>query len=264
MNRFLRKSYNVFSYLFFDPLGKIRQYRALPVFLKNLRQFRSAPGSQLLPMRWADLYVTTADRYRQAGVARGHYFFQDLWAATKIYRKNIKRHTDIGSRIDGFIAHLLPFCRVDYVDLRKLESNVDNLHFIQGSILSLPFPDNSIESLSCLHVIEHIGLGRYGDPIDPAGHEKAALELARVLKPGGTLYLGTPVGQERVCFDAHRVFHPATVGKMFDGLELKELSLIDDKGERIIQNAATEQAAACRYGCGLFEFVKPTNRSNRA
>ena len=262
MKKLFHKAYNVFVYLLFDPLGKIQQYRALPAFLKNLLRFRSLPGGQTLPVRVTDLYITTADKYRQAGVAKGHYFFQDIWAATKIYRNNRKQHTDVASRIDGFVAHLLPFCKVDYVDLRKLENRVQNLNFIQGSISELPFPNNSVESLSCLHVIEHIGLGRYGDPLDPAGHEKAAIELTRVLKPGGTLYIGTPVGQERVCFDAHRVFHPTTVLRIFGDLELQEFSLIDDKGEHIIPNADIEQAASCRYGCGLFEFVKPANSNN--
>ncbi len=262
MKSFFLKAYNSFSYLFFDPLGKIRQYRALPVFLRNLLHYRSMPGSQKFPLRLSDLYVTTADKYKQAGIAKGHYFFQDIWAAAKIHKKNISKHTDVGSRIDGFVAHLLPFCQVDYIDLRKLESRVGNLHFIQGSILQLPFPDNSIDSLSCLHVIEHIGLGRYGDPLDPAGHENAATELTRVLKPGGSLYIGTPVGRERVCFDAHRVFHPNTVLKMFSDLELSEFSLIDDKGETIIPHADIGIAAACHYGCGLFEFVKPASLHN--
>lgn len=262
LKRILRSAYHTFNYLFFDPIGKIRQYRALPVFLNNLLHFRSMPGSQKLPFRLRDIYITTADKYRQAGIAKGHYFFQDIWAATKICRNNTTRHTDVGSRVDGFVAHLLPFCKVDYVDLRALESQVENLNFIQGSILQLPFQDNLVDSLSCLHVIEHIGLGRYGDPLDPTGHEKAALELMRVLKPGGTLYIGTPVGQERLCFDAHRVFHPETILRMFDGLELREFALIDDKGEHIIPNADIKQAASCRYGCGLFEFVKPANPRN--
>lgn len=257
MKLLLRRVYNIFSYLFFDPLEKIRQYRVLPVFLKNLLQFRVMHGGQKLPLRLKDIYVTTADKYRQAGVAKGHYFFQDIWAASKIYQKHIRHHIDIGSRIDGFVAHLLPFCKVDHVDLRPLESRVENLNYIQGSILQLPFADNSINSLSCLHVIEHIGLGRYGDPLDPAGYETAALELIRVLKPGGTLYIGTPVGQERVCFDAHRVFHPATIFQLFARLELQEFALIDDKGDCVIVNADVDQAASCRYGCGLFEFLKP-------
>jgi SAM-dependent methyltransferase len=164
---------------------------------------------------------------------------------------------DVASRLDGFVAHLLPFCHVTYVDLRPLTGTAPGLTFQQGSILDLPFAENSIISLSCLHVIEHVGLGRYGDPLMPDGYSVAAAELARVLKPGGTLYLGTPVGREHLCFDAHRVFDPLTIVECFSGLELVEFSLIDDAGFSVIPNAPFELARACNYGCGLFKFVKP-------
>ena len=257
MRKILLKVYSIFSYLLFDPIGKIQQYIALPVFAKNLFSYISLNKPNGIPLHFGDLYITTADKFRSAGTANGHYFFQDIWAAKKIYKTGVKHHVDIGSRIDGFIAHLLSFCQVQYVDIRVIDSKIDNLQFIQGSILELPYSDNSIDSLSCLHVIEHIGLGRYGDPIDPEGHIKAGQEMVRVLKPGGILYLGTPVGKERVCFDAHRVFDPKTILKIFEDLTLLEFSLIDDKGDQVLKNADLEAAATCRYGCGLFEFIKP-------
>jgi SAM-dependent methyltransferase len=168
----------------------------------------------------------------------------------------VKEHIDVGSRLDGFVAHLLPYCKVTYIDIRPLPIIVDGLEFKQGSILNLPFEDNSCETLSCLHVIEHIGLGRYGDDVDPCGHIKAAKELTRVLKPAGTLLIGAPVGRERLCFDGHRIFDPETLLSMFHGLELVEFSLIDDKGLLLIENATIEQARKCEYGCGLFQFEK--------
>lgn len=122
--------------------------------------------------------------------------------------------------------------------------------------MSLPFADNSISSLSCLHVIEHIGLGRYGDPVDPEGHIKAAAELVRVLQPGGKLYLGTPVGKETVCFDAHRVFYVETVLQMFSGLSLESFDFIDDKGAEIKSRVDYSAANTNRFGCGLFVFSK--------
>lgn len=256
MKKILSKCYSVFCYLLFDPIGKIQQYIALPVFIKNLYVYTSLNKPNGIPLHFGDLYITTADKFRKAGTANGHYFFQDIWAATKIYEAGIKYHTDIGSRIDGFVAHLLPFCKVQYVDIRVINTQIENLQFVQGSILDLPYPDNSIDSLSCLHVIEHIGLGRYGDPIDQEGHIKAGQEMVRVLKPGGTLYIGTPVGKERVCFDAHRVFNPTTILKIFEDLTLLEFSLIDDKGDQVLKNANLEAAATCTYGCGLFEFTK--------
>ncbi len=191
-----------------------------------------------------------------AGIMQGHYFFQDIWAAEKVFQKKPQLHIDIASRIDGFVAHLLPFCKVEYVDIRKMDSTLSNLVFKEGSILQLPYPDNSVTSLSCLHVIEHIGLGRYGDPIDPEGFAKAAAELVRVLAPGGHLYFGTPIGEEKLYFDAHRVFAVETILQLFQGLVLEEFSLINDRAREIIPNASYADANNCKYGCGLFAFTK--------
>ena len=123
-------------------------------------------------------------------------------------------------------------------------------------MLALPFADSTVKCLTSLHVIEHIGLGRYGDPVDPEGYKKAAREIMRVMDKGGRFILGTPVGRERLCFDAHRVFCPKTITSLFSELELIKFSLIDDKGDQIYENAAFENAMNCDYGCGLFVFEK--------
>jgi len=179
-----------------------------------------------------------------------------LWAAKYLYDNNIRYHVDVGSRIDGFVAHILPFCEVEYVDIRNLQSRINNLKFTRGSITNLPFNSESIKSLSSLHVLEHIGLGRYGDQIDPSGYSKGAKELSRVLARTGSLLLSTPVGKEKLYFNAHRVFDPYTIIKIFDELKLIEFNLIDDKAEKIIHNADLKDASKCTYGCGLFVFTK--------
>lgn len=249
-----------FNMFFFDPVLLIRRWQAIPDFLRNLVLYRKSNRIQSLDIKFKNIYYSSQDRYYTAG-GGGYYFFQDIWAAKKVLEIDRDRnegynHIDVGSRLDGFVAHLLPCCKVTYVDIRPLPITVEGLKFIEGSILKLPFENDSCETLSCLHVIEHIGLGRYGDKVDPDGHIKAAKELTRVLKPGGALLIGTPVGRERLCFDAHRIFDPETVLRLFDGLELVEFSLIDDKGLRVIENVTIEQARRCALGCGLFHFVK--------
>ncbi len=248
--------YFLFSFLLFDPLEKIRKFRALPIFVRNLLRYRTLNRQGSFKFRFRDLWYRTFDQLESAGVATGHYFHQDLWAARLVFARQVNRHVDVGSRLDGFIAHILPFCQVTYVDIRPLESAVEGLEFRQGSILHLPFADNSIPSLSCLHVIEHIGLGRYGDPVDPDGHVQAAGELVRVLQPGGMLLLGTPVGRERLCFDAHRIFDPQTVVDAFHPLVLEEFSAIDDYGSMCAPGTTLAEAQQFRYGCGLFRFHK--------
>ena len=142
-----------------------------------------------------------------------------------------------------------------FVDYRPLRVHLSNFLPLGGDIVRLPFRTGSITSLSCLHVLEHVGLRRYGDPINPEGSRTAATELQRVLKPGERLFLSVPAGRERVCFNAHRVFSPGTVKNFFQELQLKAFSLVDDAG-LFHEEISPEGVDNLDYGCGLFEFVK--------
>lgn len=145
--------------------------------------------------------------------------------------------------------------KIVFVDYRPLKVQLSNLSPLGGDIVRLPFHTGSITSLSCLHVLEHVGLGRYGDLINPLGSQLAAAELQRVLAIGGRLFVSVPVGRERVCFNAHRVFSPGTVRGFFQELRLEAFSLVDDAGQ-FNEEVPPEAAVDLDYGCGLFEFVK--------
>jgi len=127
---------------------------------------------------------------------------------------------------------------------------------VAGSILALPFADASVRSLSCLHVIEHMGLGRYGDPLDPVGTSKAEQGLVRVLAPGGSLFLATPVGYPRVCFNAHRIISAEAVREMFSNLDLVEFSSIHNDA-RFAEHLELSVFKSSKHTCGLFWFQKP-------
>lgn len=255
--RYARWLYHNFTSLFTDPLLMAAKWRGLPYFLRNgVRYRRAARDVPQFALRFGDVHYMSFDRFAPAGTARGHYFFQDLWAARKLYDWGVDRHVDIGSRVDGFVAHVLAFCEVEYVDVRPLEATVPRLTFRRGTLTALPYQDDALPSVSCLHVLEHVGLGRYGDAIDPSGHVRAAREVSRVLQPGARLLLGVPVGHERLCFDAHRIFDPNTVVELFGALRLEEFALVDDRGLELLEDASLEQAKACEYGCGLFVFRK--------
>jgi SAM-dependent methyltransferase len=236
-------------------LELVRALRGLPAFVRDGLRYGRRRTAGDLPLRLKYLYPILGDRYEQAGTARGHYFHQDLWAAKRIYRAQPSHHVDVGSRVDGFVAHLLVFRDVTVVDVRRLSGNVPGLTFEQGSITALPLPDDSVPSVSCLHVLEHIGLGRYGDPVDPDGWRRGLAELQRVLAPGGRLYLGVPIGTERLHFNAHRVFRPATIIAAASRLTLATFSYVDDAGD-LHENVEVERFPGAEYGCGLFEFRK--------
>jgi SAM-dependent methyltransferase len=253
---------NTTYFLLFDlfriagPGEVARRWRGLPSFFRNSGRWRQLGPPPSFRIRFSDAQFRTFERFENAGIAKGDYFLQDLWAARRLYQRGVRKHVDVASRIDGFVAHVLPFAEVEYVDLRPLESEIEGLRFVKGSILDLPYAASSVGSLSCLHVIEHIGLGRYGDAIDPMGYLKAARELVRVLAPGGELLIGTPVGRERLVFDAHRIFDPQTILDAFEGLELQEFSLIDGAGTRVREGVDIDEARRWESAHGLFVFTK--------
>lgn len=183
-----------------------------------------------------------------------HYFYQGAWLSRRLASLRPSKHTDIGSSV-MMISVLSAYVETDFVDFRPIKTTLSGLTPLAGNILALSFADDSIQSLSCLHVIEHIGLGRYGDPIDPFGSRKAAQELQRVIASGGKLYLSLPVGRERICFNAHRVHAPATVLEMFAQLALVEFSWVDDAGN-FHENTPVAEANGQEYACGMFLFEK--------
>ena len=226
---------------------------SLPWFVRSWRAYEALGGAAL---RVRDVQPCLDDRGDSAGSASGHYFHQDLWAARKVHASGVAEHVDVGSRVDGFVAHVAAFTDVVYVDLRPLEAKGHaHIKARVGTVLALPFDDRAVRSLSCLHVIEHIGLGRYGDPLDPDGSRKALAELQRVVAVGGDLYLGVPIGRERVCFNAHRVLSPRTVLGALDELTLVEFSAVDDAGD-LVRDARPDDFERADYSCGLFHLTR--------
>jgi len=192
----------------------------------------------------------------------GAYFHQDLFVANKIYKNNPTRHIDIGSRTDGFVAHMAVFREIELFDIRSQNSKVDNIVFKQADLMNLPNElINYCDSISSLHAIEHFGLGRYGDPIDYNGHVKAIENISKILKSNGKFYFSVPIGPQRIEFNAHRVFN---LGYLINLLEpkfiIENFSYVNDKG-LLFKNAnlSTDQIKSnfnCHYGCGIFELTK--------
>jgi SAM-dependent methyltransferase len=229
---------------------------ALPAFARGLLQFKRQNTLATFRPKLRHMYPILNERNQPAG-AIGHYFCQDLWAARKIFERRPERHLDIGSRIDGFVAHLLVFMPVTFVDLRPLEQPIDGLSFIHDDATTLGrFSDESVESISSLHAAEHFGLGRYGDAVDSTACFRFMRSLGRVLKPGGRLYFSVPVGRERVEFNAHRVFEIRTILNTFSVLRLVSFSLVGDNG-RLEEDIDPDHAPSSDFACGLFEFTKP-------
>ena len=183
-----------------------------------------------------------------------HYIYHPAWAARIVKDINSPNHTDISSTLH-FCSILSAFIPVDFYDYRPAKLNLKDLTCSRIDLTNLFFESNSLSSLSCMHTIEHIGLGRYGDPIDPTGDLKALDELKRVVKIGGSLLLVVPVGRPKIMFNAHRIYSFEMISEAMSGFFLKEFSLIYDNQE-FIRDANPEDVKTQNYACGCFWFIK--------
>ena len=256
MRSSLRRALAVAQLAGVDPLRLAASLSGIRPYLRDWREYKRSGGE----LRFRDALPALADRHAQSGTASGEYFHQDLWAARKIFLANPASHVDVGSRVDGFIGHLLSFRAVTVVDVRPLDSVVNSLTFVQddGSMLTT-FDDQSVESLSSLHAVEHFGLGRYGDPVDPSGHLRAIQSFARVCAPGGTVYFSCPIGEQRTYFNGNRVLDPVEVMERFSPLHLEDFAHVDAAGALCVGSSPLDLRSG-QAGCGLFEFRRVADR----
>ncbi len=236
---------------FVDPLRALNALVAFPRYFADWRSYSRLPGAEAI--RFVDTFPQVHD-WTEASTIDAHYFYVNGWAARRILANAPARHVDVGSQaiLANMLGAVVPTIFMDY---RPLRASLRGLTSVRGDILHLPLANDSIESLSCLHVVEHIGLGRYGEPLDPQGTKKAARELARVLAAAGNLYAALPVGRPRLCFNAHRVHAAETVRDYFFDLELVEFSGVHDDG-RFVQRVRLSEFRDSRYACGMFWFRK--------
>ena len=225
-----------------------RRFRHEFVRFKALSEARPARFA----LRWEDRYPCLDDR---TGITEfdHHYVYHTAWAARIVAHARPAYHVDVSSSL-YFCALVSAFVPVLFFDYRPARLFLSNLSGGRD-LTALPFASNSVPSLSCMHVVEHIGLGRYGDPLDPEGDLKAMTELSRVLAPGGSLLFVVPVGRPVIRFNAHRIYNPFQVIQSFAGLQLVEFSAVDDRGELQL-NIRPELMETAHYACGLFHFQK--------
>ena len=205
-------------------------------------------------------FLMLNDFYSESGVCSGDYFHQDLLVAELINKNNPKRHIDVGSRIDGFVAHVASFREIEVMDIRSLSmKNHKNIKFLNYDIMKdTKYPKT--DSLSCLHAIEHFGLGRYGDQINTKGHILALKNLISMLEKKGIFYLSFPIGQKNeVHFNNQRVFNPnyfLNLKIIKENLEFTRFDYVNKNGDLNCQKNILDFLNNEDYGCGIFTFKK--------
>lgn len=200
-----------------------------------------------------DIYPCLGDKLNKTPFDQ-HYIYHPAWAARVLYETKPEYHIDISS-ILSFSTIVSAFIPVKFYDYRPADININKLETGFADLVKLPFDDNSQPSVSCMHTIEHIGLGRYGDPLDPDGDIKAINELKRIVSNGGNLLFVTPVGQPKIEFNAHRIYSFENIIEYFFPLQLHQFSLVPDIGG-FIDNANPNLVKEQQYGCGCFWFKK--------
>lgn len=233
---------------------KIRFYRE---YLKFRRLALDNSKEKRFTVKWKDIYPCLNDNTSMTGFDR-HYVYHTSWAARVLAEKKVKKHIDISSDL-RFVTLVSAFIPIEFYDYRPANITLKNLTTKNVNILYLPFKDNSIESLSCMHVVEHIGLGRYGDSMDADGDIKAIEELKRVLKPGGILLFVVPIGKPKIMYNAHRIYSVAMIEEYFIDFHLLNISVIqyESKDEiGIVENPTREWIDQQEYACGCFLFTK--------
>ena len=234
-----------------------RWLRHQRMMLRLRQEFNSfselASKTQRFALHWEDRWLCLKDRTPSTGFDH-HYIYHTAWAARVVALNRPAYHVDVSSSL-YFCSLVSAFVPVKFYDYRPADLHLSNLSSQRADLLALPFDDASIRSLSCMHVIEHIGLGRYGDPLDPDGDLKAMAELRRVLSADGSLLFVVPVGKPRLCFNAHRIYSPLQILDYFCDLPLLEFSAVDDQGAFRQQVEPTDFAEAT-FACGCFKFTK--------
>jgi SAM-dependent methyltransferase len=254
----LKKFFRLFG---FDIIVFVNAIRGLGFYFRDYSKIKKQKGTDT-NFPFGKSYAILGDRFTESGTMKGHYFHQDLFVASKIFKNNPIRHIDIGSRNDGFVAHVAVFRQIEIIDIREQTSKVKNIVFRRADLMQLPDDMiNTFDSISTLHAIEHFGLGRYGDPIDYNGHLKAIDNITRMLQSGGKLYFSVPIGRQRIEFNAHRVFSIQYLLDIFKAnYNLITFSYVDDKGDFhedvIINQTDMYRNYGCNYGCGIFELTK--------
>lgn len=225
-------------------------------FLKDFHAFKKASqvAGRMLPL-WKDRNKWLYDKTEQTDFNAG-YVYHTSWAARVIAKTRPEKHVDISSSLffSGITSAFVP---VEFYDYRPANILLSDLRTGKADLTKLFFEDNSLPSLSCMHTVEHIGLGRYGDPIDADGDKKAISELKRVVARGGNFLFVVPIGRPRIVYNAHRIYSYEEILSYFPEFELVEFSLIPDNALKVgMLNGAGQEVKNQIDACGCFWFKK--------
>jgi len=202
-------------------ISVIRRMVSYNKYIKDYLIYKNLDKRRRFSISIRDMYPCLGDANERANFDR-HYVYHTSWAARILASRMPCFHVDLSSSLyfAGIVSAFIP---VRHFDFRRPDIALENLSVGTADLCSLPFEDESLTSISCMHVVEHIGLGRYGDPLDPEGDLKAIVELKRVLASDGSLIFVVPIGRPRIMFNAHRIYSYDQISSLFSDLKWRNL-----------------------------------------
>ena len=137
------------------------------------------------------------------------------------------------------------------------------LQFMQGDLLREDFPDDHFDLIINCSVVEHVGLvGRYADTTAAQdGDLEAMQKLARIIKPGKTMLLTIPVGQDSVFRPYHRVYGEQRLPRLLEGWTVTQQEFWAKTTGNVWGQVSEKEALLGKpsehyYGLGLFSLIR--------
>lgn len=253
---YLRIIHNTLCQLGFNLL-KIKNLIYLPSYIKSFFIYKNKLNLKNSTSK-NYFFPVLGEHLEKSSKIIKHYFNQDLLVASYIFKKKPRKHVDVGSRVDGFVANVASFRKIEVFDIRNNNFQFKNIIFKKKDITNIKKNlTNYCDSLSCLHTLEHFGLGRYGDKIDPFGHIKGFKNLIKILKKNGTLYISLPISDQNIVyFNSERSFQPREILKWSSEVKLIRFDLIDDNNQVHLNLNLKNFKKKIKYSCGIYTFKK--------
>lgn len=158
-----------------------------------------------------------------------HYPETDQWLYQAIEKYSINNDNllIIGSEEPCYEGIALANgANVTMVEYQKIISRYPSLKTM--TVLKFEKSKKIFDSAISISSVEHSGLGRYGDELDPDGDLKSMKLLRDKLKIGGLCFLAVPMGKDQILWNAHRVYGRHRFPLLIDGWEIVEtFGLID-------------------------------------
>lgn len=194
-------------------------------------QFRA---TDTYPANWTVSLISTFQEKVRAREAFGSYFNKDIYPALDKYASlavRDKKCAVIGTEIPWIEAALLEYnaSRVVTIEYATIYSTVPRLFTVTPDKFAQEQQNGGdqrqlFDSIWSYSSIEHDGLGRYRDPLNPYGDLQTMIKLTCILKPGGFLFLSVPLNiYDHIAFNLHRLYGPVRLPLLYRHFHIIEV-----------------------------------------